>query len=55
MELIKEPKNVDLSAKFEPWTAEELTDFRKIMQEIKAKNAKRKEKALRLRIDTRHA
>ena len=44
MGLIKELKNIDLSTKSEPWTVEELSDFRKIMQEIKAKNAKRKEK-----------
>ncbi|WP_373515913.1 hypothetical protein [Persicitalea sp.] len=40
MGLIKEPKDVDLSTKSEPWTEQELADFRKIMQEIKAKNAK---------------
>ena len=51
MGLIKEPKNVDLSTKSEPWTEQELVDFRKIMQEIKAKNAKRKERSLRLRAD----
>ncbi len=45
MGLIKEPKNVDFSAKSEPWTEEELSDFRKLMQEIKAKNAKRKQRA----------
>lgn len=44
MGLIKEPKNVDLSTKSEPWTEKELADFRKLMQEIKAKNAKRKER-----------
>jgi len=48
MRLIKEPKNIDLSTKSEPWTERELSDFRKIMQEIKVKNAKRKEKSLRL-------
>jgi len=47
MGLIKEPKYIDLSTKSEPWTEQELSDFRKIMQEIKAKNAKRKGKALR--------
>lgn len=51
MGLIKEPKNVDLSTKSEPWTEQELVDFRKIMQEIKAKNAKRKERSLRLMAD----
>ncbi len=48
MGLIKEPKNLDLSTKSEPWTDQELFDFRKIMQDIKAKNAKRKERTLRL-------
>lgn len=47
MGLIKEPKNVDLSTKSEPWTEKELADFRKIMQKIKAKNAKRKLLSLR--------
>ena len=49
MGLIKEPKNVDLSTKSKPWTEQELTDFRKIMQGIKAKNAKRKVRSLRLK------
>ncbi len=49
MGLIKEPKNVDLSTQSEPWTEQELADFRKIMQDIKAKNAKRKEHSLRLK------
>lgn len=47
MGLIKEPKNVDFSTKSEPWTEEELLDFRKMMQDIKAKNTKRKERALK--------
>lgn len=47
MGLIKEPKNVDLSTKSEPWTEKELADFRKLMQDIKAKNAKRKERTSR--------
>lgn len=29
MGLIKELKNVDLSTKSEPWTEQELSDFRK--------------------------
>ncbi len=37
MGLIKEPKNVDLSTKSEPWTKQDFTNFRKIMQDIKAK------------------
>lgn len=53
MGLIKEPKNVDLSTKSEPWTEQELIDFRKIIQAIKDKNAKRKERALRLGADNK--
>ena len=53
MGLIKEPKNVDLSTKSEPWTEQELADFRKIMQDIKDKNAKRKERALRVKADNK--
>ncbi len=49
MGLIKEAKNIDLSTKSEPWTEQELVDFRKIMQDIKQKNAKRKERTLRFR------
>lgn len=49
MGLIKEPKNVDLSTKSEPWTEKELADFRKIIEETKAKNAKRKLLSLRLK------
>ncbi len=46
MGLIREPKNVDFSTKSEPWTDEELKDFRKIMRDIKAKNAARKNRRL---------
>jgi hypothetical protein len=46
MGLIKEPKHIDLSTKSEPWTEKELADFRKIMQDIKAKNTKRKDRKL---------
>ena len=42
MGLIKEPKNVDFSVQSEPWTEEELKDFRKLIIELKAKNPKRK-------------
>lgn len=44
MGLIKEPQHIDLSTKSELWTEHELSDFRKIMQDIKDKNAKRKER-----------
>lgn len=49
MGLIKEPKNIDLSTKSEPWTEQELSDFRKIMHKIKEKNAKQKVMALKLK------
>jgi hypothetical protein len=40
MGLIKEPKNVDLIIKSEPWSADELKEFRKIMKDQKAKRKK---------------
>ncbi len=46
MGLIKEPKNIDLSTKSEPWTEKELSDFRKVMQDIKSKNSKHKARVL---------
>lgn len=49
MGLIKEPKNVDLSTKSEPWTEQELTDFRKIMQEIKEKNSKKRKRKIKVK------
>ena len=49
MGLIKEPKNVDLSTKSEPWTEQELADFRKIMQEIKEKNSKKRKRKLQVK------
>ena len=39
MGLIREPKNIDFSNKSEPWTEQELADFRKIMKAIKDKSA----------------
>ena len=42
MGVIKEPKNIDLSTMSEPWSDEELKDFRLIMQKIKLKNSRRK-------------
>ncbi len=49
MGLIREPKDIDFSTKSEPWTDKELSDFRKIMQKIKAKTAKQKDRILSLR------
>ena len=40
MGIIKEPINVDFTVQSEPWTEEELKDFRKIMKELKEKNSK---------------
>ena len=42
MGLIREPKNVDFTVQSQPWTKEELFDFRKLMTELKAKNSVRK-------------
>jgi hypothetical protein len=39
MGLIREPKNVDFTVESTPWTEEELSDFRKLMTELKAKSA----------------
>lgn len=41
MGLIKEAKHIDFSTKSEPWTEEELADFRKLMQKIKKKNRRK--------------
>jgi len=37
MGYIKEPKNVDFTVQSEPWTDEELKDFRKIIAKLKTK------------------
>ena len=42
MGLIKEPKNIDFTIQSEPWTEEELKEFRELMYKIKAKNSKNK-------------
>ena len=44
MRLIREPKHVDFSNNSEPWTQQELPDFRKIIKVIKKKNTKGKKK-----------
>jgi len=38
MGLIREPKNVDFTVQSKPWTEVELSDFRNLMKQIKAKN-----------------
>lgn len=45
MGLIREPKNVDFIVQSEPWTEQELADFRIEMNKIKVKNARRKASA----------
>lgn len=47
MGLIREPKDVDFTVQSKPWTEEELRDFRKLMNELKAKNVKRKLRILK--------
>ena len=49
MGLIKEPREIDFSTKSEPWTEKELIEFRQIMQRIKDKNAKKKERLSKLK------
>jgi hypothetical protein len=49
MGLIKEPKNVDFTVQSEPWSEEELRDFRKLMDVLKAKNVKRKLRVSKVR------
>ncbi len=44
MGLLKEPLHVDFYIQSTPWTAEELADFRIVMQELKAKYKRKKEK-----------
>jgi hypothetical protein len=40
--MIKEPKNIDLTVKSEPWTEKELAEFREIMHSQKLKKRKKK-------------
>ena len=42
MGLIREPKNVDFIIKSEPWTKEELKEFREIMKMQRERRAKLK-------------
>ena len=49
MSPIKEPKNTEFSKKICAMDREEHLEFRKIMQEIKLKNEKPKQRALRVK------
>jgi hypothetical protein len=40
MGLIREPKEIDFSMKSEPWTDEELGDFRQLMAKLKSRKPK---------------
>lgn len=40
MGLIKEPIDVDFIVKSEPWSEDELKDFRKLMKEIRGKKTR---------------
>jgi len=42
MGLIREPKNIDFIVQSEPWTEQELADFRIEMNKIKTESAIRK-------------
>ena len=42
MGLIREPKNVDFIIKSEPWTKEELKQFREVMKQQRERRAKLK-------------
>jgi hypothetical protein len=40
MGIIKEPKDIDFTNQSEPWTEEELKDFREIMKGLKEQYSK---------------
>lgn len=42
MGIIKEPKHVDFTVEYKPWTEEELKNFRKLITELREKSIKRK-------------
>jgi len=48
MGLIKEPKNIDLTANSKPWTEEELAELRSIIKKRKKPKLKRIQRHLKL-------
>ena len=46
MKLIREPKNIDFIVKSEPWTEEELIEFRLIMKKKREQFNKKKASSL---------
>ena len=47
MSIVKEPKGVDFLVKSEPWTDQELSDFRKLMKKQKSELSKEKRSKIR--------
>lgn len=47
MSIVKEPKGVDFLVKSEPWTDNELSDFRKLMKKEKSELSKEKRSKIR--------
>ena len=47
MSIVKEPKGVDFLVKSEPWTDNELSDFRKLMKKQKSELSKEKRSKIR--------
>ena len=42
MAIVKEPKGIDFVVKSEPWSVEELKEFRKLMKKQKSELAEKK-------------
>ena len=53
MGTIKEPKNVDLSTKSEPWSEKELVEFRELMKQIKEKKSVREKRSMKSKLITK--
>lgn len=49
MAIVKEPKGIDFVVKSEPWSDEELKEFRKIMDKQKAELGEKKREKIRER------
>jgi len=47
MSIVKEPKGIDFLVKSEPWTDQELSDFRKLMKKQKSELSKGKRSKIR--------
>lgn len=49
MAIVKEPKGIDFVVKSEPWSDEELKEFRKILDKQKAELGEKKREKIRER------